>query len=161
MKQKISILLASLVLSLAGCQQNTGPNTRQGSSEESADNMDIGKDEEISEQVAETADTVVLGDERFDEYLPLLEGKRVALFSNHTGIVGDETSGAKAASWAEDESLIHFGVDANGDEIIYGKHILDALIEHDVNVTAIFSPEHGFRGTEDAGGVPVCVHLLL
>ena len=152
MKQKISILLAaSLVLSLAGCQQNAGQNTRQGSSEESTDNMDSGKDEEISKQAAETADTVVLGDEQFDEYLPLLEGKRVALFSNHTGIVGDETSGAKAASGAEDESLIHFGVDANGNEITYGKHILDALIEHDVNVTAIFSPEHGFRGTEDAG----------
>ena len=32
---------------------------------------------------------VILGDEQFDEYVPLLSGKRVALFSNHTGIVGD------------------------------------------------------------------------
>ena len=67
---------------------------------------------------------VILGDEQFEAYLPLLEGKRVALFSNHTGIVGD----------AED-----------------GEHILDALIAQKVNVTAVFSPEHGFRGTEDAG----------
>lgn len=65
---------------------------------------------------------LTLGDEQFDVYIPLLEDKRVALFSNHTGIVGDKD-----------------------------RHILDALIEHDVNVTAIFSPEHGFRGTEDAG----------
>lgn len=65
---------------------------------------------------------LILGDEQFDVYIPLLEDKRVALFSNHTGIVGDKD-----------------------------RHILDALIEHDVNVTAIFSPEHGFRGTEDAG----------
>ena len=35
----------------------------------------------------------VLGDARFDAYIPLLEGKRVALFSNHSGIVGDMTSG--------------------------------------------------------------------
>ena len=60
------------------------------------------------------------GDLRFDAYLPLLEGKRVALFSNQTGMVGEE-------------------------------HILDVLIGRGVNVTAIFSPEHGFRGTADAG----------
>ena len=28
---------------------------------------------------------------------------------------------------------------------------MDALLERDVDVTAVFSPEHGFRGTEDAG----------
>ena len=32
---------------------------------------------------------LVLGDERFDEYLPLLKDKRVVLFTNQTGIVGD------------------------------------------------------------------------
>ncbi len=95
--------------------------------------------------VAEQED-VVLGDEQFEAYLPLLEGKRVALFSNHTGIVGDEISGS-----GDVNIDTHFGVDSNGKAIIYGKHILDALLEHDVNVVAVFSPEHGFRGTEDAG----------
>ena len=33
----------------------------------------------------------------------------------------------------------------------YGEHILDALIRQGVDVTVAFSPEHGFRGTEDAG----------
>ena len=89
---------------------------------------------------------VVLGDEQFEEYLPLLEGKRVALFSNHTGIVGDETSEA-----GEADVNRPFGLDASGQALTYGEHILDALIERGVNVTAIFSPEHGFRGTEDAG----------
>ncbi|MCR5747631.1 MAG: DUF1343 domain-containing protein [Lachnospiraceae bacterium] len=93
---------------------------------------------------------VILGDEQFDEYLPLLEGKRVALFSNHTGIVGDETS-IKGEVSGDEEGLMHFGFDRYGNEITYGEHILDALIEKDVNVTAIFSPEHGFRGTADAG----------
>jgi len=36
------------------------------------------------------AATVVLGDERTDEYLPLLNGKRIALFTNHSGIVKGE-----------------------------------------------------------------------
>lgn len=64
--------------------------------------------------------SVILGAEQTKAYLPILKNKRVALFSNHTGMVGD-------------------------------KHTLDILIENKVNVVAIFSPEHGFRGTADAG----------
>ncbi len=63
---------------------------------------------------------VRVGAEFTDSYIPLLKGKKVALFSNHTGMVGD-------------------------------KHTLDLLIDNGINVTAIFSPEHGFRGTADAG----------
>ena len=63
---------------------------------------------------------VQVGASRTDIYLPLLQGKRVALMSNHTGMVGD-------------------------------KHTLDILIENGINVTAIFSPEHGFRGTAREG----------
>ena len=93
---------------------------------------------------------VILGDEQFDEYLPLLEGRRVALFSNHSGIVGDKLYDANGneIQYPEDDLLIPFGQDADGNEVVYGTHILDALIEQGVNVTAIFSPEHGFRGTE-------------
>ena len=47
----------------------------------------------------------------------------------------------------------HFGPDASGQALTYGEHILDALIARGVTVTAIFSPEHGFRGTEDAGAM--------
>ena len=93
---------------------------------------------------------VILGDQQFDAYLPLLAGKRVALFSNQSGIVGDATSGLGDVEGV-DPSLIPFGKDANGDDIRYGEHVLDAMIEQGVNVTAIFSPEHGFRGTEGAG----------
>ena len=92
----------------------------------------------------------VLGDARFDAYIPLLEGKRVALFSNHSGIVGDMTSGTGDAA-GMDPSLIPFGRDSGGNEIEYGEHVLDAMLAHGVNVTAIFSPEHGFRGTASAG----------
>lgn len=68
---------------------------------------------------------VVLGDERSELYMPLLAGKRVALLSNQTGII----------------------IRKDGSR----QHVLDRLIELGVNVTAIFSPEHGFRGTADAG----------
>ena len=67
---------------------------------------------------------VEVGAEQVKQYLPLLKGKRVALLSNHTGIV------------------------IQGKDTI---HTLDLLLQHDVEVTAIFSPEHGFRGTAREG----------
>lgn len=63
---------------------------------------------------------VTVGAAQTDRYLPLLKGKRVALFSNHTGMVGD-------------------------------RHTVDLMLDGGVNVTTLFSPEHGFRGTADAG----------
>ncbi len=67
--------------------------------------------------------TVVVGAERTTEYLPLLKGKRIALLSNQTGVVGPK----------------------------HDKHTLDLMLEMGLNVTTIFSPEHGFRGKADAG----------
>ena len=64
---------------------------------------------------------ITLGDEREELYLPLLEGQRIALYSNRTGCQKS------------------------------GEHILDVLLRKGVNVVTLFSPEHGFRGTADAG----------
>ena len=61
-----------------------------------------------------------MGAEITEAYFPLLEGQRVAVMSNQTGMVGDV-------------------------------HLVDMLISKDINVVGIFSPEHGFRGTADAG----------
>lgn len=62
-----------------------------------------------------------LGAELTDQYIPVLKGKRTGLLSNHTGIVPD------------------------------GRHTLDLMLAGGVNVTTLFSPEHGFRGKADAG----------
>ena len=71
-----------------------------------------------------TAGHVVMGDERLSEYLPLIEGKRVALLSNHTGLAGVTKD---------------------------SPHIIDVLISNKIDIELVFSPEHGFRGTADAG----------
>ena len=56
-------------------------------------------------------------------YLPLLEGKKVGVVGNQTSILPQSNS----------------------------KHLVDFLLENKVNVTKVFVPEHGFRGTADAG----------
>lgn len=66
---------------------------------------------------------VRVGAERIDVVMRLLEGKRVGLVVNQTSILEN-----------------------------YGKqHLLDVLVEGGIDVRAIFAPEHGFRGTADAG----------
>ena len=43
------------------------------------------------------------------------------------------------------------GVVANQTSLIGDKHLVDTLLELEVNIIKIFSPEHGFRGEMDAG----------
>ena len=104
---------------------------------------------------------IILGDERADIYLPLLDGKRVALFTNQTGIVGNrietatdsledkEDTGTDSLTVGED--LIPFGQTLDGSSVEYGEHIVDALVRQGVDLTVIFVPEHGLRGKDDAG----------
>ena len=95
------------------------------------------------------AERVVLGAEQTKEYLPLLKGKRVALLSNHTGIV-IQGKGEKAYPQPLPKrrgEIKGERQEVEGDTI----HTLDLLLKNGVNVTAIFSPEHGFRGTAREG----------
>ena len=72
------------------------------------------------EQIVYATD-IITGAQSVNEYLPLLKGKRVALLSNHTGMVTEK------------------------------RHVVDTLVSSGVNVVCIMSPEHGFRGSADAG----------
>lgn len=63
------------------------------------------------------------GAENYKEYLPLLANKKIGIVTNPTGIVENK------------------------------KHLVDFLLEHKVDLQKIYAPEHGFRGTADAGEV--------
>ena len=73
----------------------------------------------FSVQAQQTA-MVKAGAENLNAYLPLLTGKKVAVFANQTSMAGE-------------------------------LHLIDLLIKKGVQVKVIFGPEHGFRGTADAG----------
>lgn len=73
------------------------------------------------EKQIELTAPVEIGALSTEKYYPLIKGKRIAILSNNTGMV------------SEDE------------------HLLDKLLKDGMNVTTIFSPEHGFRGDADAG----------
>lgn len=71
-------------------------------------------------------------------YFPLLAGRRVAVLANHTSVA--ELPGVV------DRAGRPVATDAAG-----RVHLVDLLHARGFDVGAIFSPEHGFRGTADAG----------
>ncbi|WDF62308.1 exo-beta-N-acetylmuramidase NamZ family protein [Flavobacterium sp. KACC 22763] len=71
---------------------------------------------------AEINNTVIkTGADNYEKYLPLLKDKKVGIVTNQTGILSNKT------------------------------HVVDFLLEKNIAVQTIFAPEHGFRGTADAG----------
>lgn len=61
------------------------------------------------------------GADNYSTYLPLLKDKKIGIVTNQTGILSNKM------------------------------HVVDFLLENNITIQKIFAPEHGFRGTADAG----------
>jgi uncharacterized protein YbbC (DUF1343 family) len=61
------------------------------------------------------------GADNYINYLPLLKDKKIGIVTNQTGILSNKI------------------------------HLVDFLLEKNIAIQKIFAPEHGFRGTADAG----------
>ena len=71
--------------------------------------------------VAYCTNPVVVGADRMEAIKKLVKNKRVGLIANQTSVLHD------------------------------GTHLLDALLNESIKVVKVFAPEHGFRGSEEAG----------
>lgn len=74
-------------------------------------------------QISFSQNAILTGAEQPALYLPLLQGKRVGFVGNQTSILPQSAN----------------------------KHAVDFLLEKGIQVKKVFVPEHGFRGTADAG----------
>jgi uncharacterized protein YbbC (DUF1343 family) len=72
---------------------------------------------------------ITVGANRVPAYLKKLKNKRV-------GIVANQTSVIFKSQTPENVSYVH---------------LVDSLLTHQIDIRKVFSPEHGFRGTADAG----------
>ncbi|MBV1924551.1 MAG: DUF1343 domain-containing protein [Flavobacteriaceae bacterium] len=68
--------------------------------------------------------TLKVGADRSDKYLPLLKNKKVGIVANQTSMLSEENI-----------------------------HLVDFLVEQDIQLIKVFAPEHGFRGKADAGEI--------
>mgnify|MGYP001291416335 FL=1 len=82
--------------------------------------------EEISKaETAQDSSEIILAANRTEDYLPILKGKNIGIVGNQTSIIKTE----------KDEYT----------------HLVDSLISLNIKIEKVFAPEHGFRGTADAG----------
>ena len=72
-----------------------------------------------------------------NEWIIKLKGKKVALVGNQTSVVrtGDTIV---SKEWKSKDKLRY-------------THLVDTLLAHGIDIKRVFAPEHGFRGTADAG----------
>jgi uncharacterized protein YbbC (DUF1343 family) len=75
----------------------------------------------ILESGIKSGKEIATGADNFKAYLPLLKNKKVGIVTNQTGILTNK------------------------------KHLVDFFVEKKIKIKTIFAPEHGFRGTADAG----------
>ena len=66
---------------------------------------------------------VVLGADKIDEIMEIIDGRRVALIINQTSVLSDEKN----------------------------TFLLDTLLISGADIKNVLAPEHGFRGDADAG----------
>lgn len=96
----------------------------------------------IRQKAAETVDTktplgegrqkapILTGADNFEKYQSLLTGKKIGVVTNPS-------------------SLVNY--DGNKNKLANSTHLVDFLLSHKLDVIKIYAPEHGFRGTADAG----------
>ena len=90
---------------------------------------------------------ISVGANQIGAYLPMLHGKRVGIVANQTSVIFKNArdsifevypDGSEEFSHIQTNDKLH-------------THIIDSLLSLNINITNVFAPEHGFRGTADAG----------
>ncbi len=121
---KNTVLLSVFMLSVCGNPNNGGIH----------ENDSISK---TSEPVQNPQ--VVVGANRTEQYLPLLQGKRVGVVANQTSVIFKKTKDKRQKTKDGVQEAIPY------------THLVDSLLSLHIDIKTVFAPEHGFRGEADAG----------
>ncbi len=80
--------------------------------------------------------TIICGANQTAIYLPLLKGKQVGVVANPTSVIFKQI--AKTPTTPDNTQYTH---------------LVDSLLSLNIAIKKVFAPEHGFRGTADAGEI--------
>ena len=75
---------------------------------------------DLSDTISSKNNLILIGAQRFEKYLSLLENKSIGMVVNQTSVIGST-------------------------------HLVDTLLSLNVNIKAIYAPEHGFSGKKERG----------
>jgi uncharacterized protein YbbC (DUF1343 family) len=129
---KYTIIACPLLL--ASC--NSSINNKDKTTEKAAVvNQDDSRDQDLLVKRADNQP--VPAAELIADWAPDLKGKRVGIVGNQTSVVRSNQI-VTSKEWDKKERVRY-------------THLVDTLLTYGVEVTRVFAPEHGFRGTADAG----------
>ena len=83
------------------------------------------KKQNTADVKASSENSIVIGANQTEKYLPLLADKKIGIVGNQTSVIFKENGGYT--------------------------HLVDSLLSRNMKIEKVFSPEHGFRGKADAG----------
>ena len=89
------------------------------------------------EEVGDGSSNIVMGAEQPEAYIPLLRNKKIGVVANQTsvGTFKEKINPPNGPSTTGKRTM----------------HIVDFLLTQPTKVVKVYAPEHGFRGTADAG----------
>ena len=85
---------------------------------------------------SQNPNSIIVGANQTAAYLPYLEGKNIGIIANQTSVIFKPKSDSTETKKFNKNSH---------------KHLVDSLLSLGVQVKKVFAPEHGYRGTTDAG----------
>ena len=90
---------------------------------------------------------LIVGANQIGAYLPLLHGKRIGIVANQSSVIFKKATDSIFEEYPNgDISFSHIHKNNT-----LQTHIVDSLKSLNINIVTVFAPEHGFRGTADAG----------
>ncbi|WP_225035457.1 exo-beta-N-acetylmuramidase NamZ domain-containing protein [Winogradskyella sp. SM1960] len=117
-------VLFSIIIGISAVTFSCKNSVRQDPENTKHETLAVNDTSNTQQDTSEIDQTITVAANRTSQYLPLLKGKRVAVVANQTSVV--------------------FKAEGH-------THLVDTLVSLDVNLKKVFAPEHGFRGTADAG----------
>ncbi len=124
-KNRVFPIIIGFVLVLISCGSK--------SKDDSAKNNEILKQVQ-DDSISQFNDKIIVGAHQIDNYLPLLKGKRVGIVANQTSVIFNKITPSQKTTRKDSYT-----------------HLVDSLLQRNVNIKKVFAPEHGFRGEADAG----------
>ncbi|WP_106792236.1 exo-beta-N-acetylmuramidase NamZ domain-containing protein [Aquimarina sp. Aq78] len=82
----------------------------------------------IAQDTTKIQESIVVGANLTDDYIPILENKKVAIVGNQTSVIFKDSTTS--------QNYVH---------------LVDSLLSRNIKIQKVFAPEHGFRGKADAG----------
>lgn len=125
-------IIIGIVLTAISCGNFSQSEASSKKSEDGSATMEDVQMKKDLESSSVNLEDPIVGANRIELYLPLLKGKKVGIVANQSSVIFRE-SRAKSQ-----ESKLY-------------THLVDSLISLEIDVKKVLAPEHGFRGTADAG----------